>query len=239
MVEHRADPRTCGTNANIDVSTTSIELKRPPTCGLCYNLDVRYLIGIDEAGRGPLAGPVAVGAVIVPRNFNWAIVKGVRDSKQLTPHVREEWYERLRALRREAALNFAVSFSSAATIDRRGIVPAIQSALNRSLYKLTENRPLYTEVGSLYQILLDGGLRAPEEFTFQKTIIRGDESEPLIALASIMAKVTRDRLMRRLASKYPVYDFHVHKGYGTPAHRRSIVENGRCKLHRSTFCTKL
>lgn len=192
---------------------------------------MRYLIGIDEAGRGPLAGPVAVGAVIVARDFDWRIVAGVKDSKQLSALARKEWYARLRALKREAALDFSVSFSSAALIDRRGIVFAISSALSRCLSKL--NAQPHT-----CAILLDGSLRAPEVFTAQKTIIRGDESEPIIALASIAAKVERDRLMRRLAPKYPAYDFDVHKGYGTRVHRKTIARVGLSDIHRASYCTK-
>ena len=193
---------------------------------------MRYLIGIDEAGRGPLAGPVAVGAVIVTRDFDLSIIEGVRDSKQLTPVAREEWYGRLRAMKREGALDFAVSFSSAAVIDRRGIVFAIRSALARCLMRLAA-RPEECE------ILLDGSLRAPDIFTHQKTIIRGDESEPLISLASVAAKVRRDALMRQLARTYPAYHFDVHKGYGTLAHRRAISREGLSALHRATFCKRL
>ena len=87
--------------------------------------------------------------------------------------------------------------------------------------------------------MLDGSLHAPKEFTNQKTIIRGDQSEPVISLASIAAKVLRDRLMVRLAKKYPLYSFDIHKGYGTLAHRRAIKKEGFCELHRVTFCTRL
>ncbi|MDO8514722.1 MAG: ribonuclease HII [bacterium] len=191
---------------------------------------MRYLIGIDEAGRGPLAGPVAVGAVMVPHDFDWKILKGVRDSKQLTPFAREEWYRKLRAMRQAGMLDFSVSFSAAGTIDRRGIVFAIHSALTRCLIKL-DATPEQCE------IRLDGSLRAPEIFTVQKTIIRGDESEPVISLASIAAKVTRDRLMQRLAEKYPAYDFRAHKGYGTPRHQKMIHKHGLCPLHRTSFCS--
>ena len=89
------------------------------------------------------------------------------------------------------------------------------------------------------RVLLDGSLRAPAEYIRQETIIRGDDTEPVISLASIMAKVTRDRLMKQISSKYPEYDFHVHKGYGTLAHRRIIATSGLCDLHRRTFCTRL
>jgi len=225
----------------------------------------RYLVGIDEAGRGPLAGPVAVGAVIVPRGFDWASVMGARDSKQMTPKSRDRLYAKLCALRREGKLDFAVSFSCAATIDRGGIVCAVQSALDRALRRLIEGRdPSRTGVASrtvlasvartvldgvldatsvldasCCEVLLDGGLHAPPEFTTQKTIIRGDESEPIISLASIAAKVMRDRLMIKMAVRYSAYDFQTHKGYGTSAHRAAIARSGLCSIHRTTFCRRV
>ncbi len=193
---------------------------------------VRYVIGIDEAGRGPLAGPVAVGAVVVPEDFDFGIVKGVRDSKKLTPQGREEWYQKLRILRREGHLDFTVSYSSAEVIDRRGIAPAIRSALARCLTKLDA-------MPERSMIFLDGSLYAPAEFTMQKTIIGGDDTRPLIAMAAIVAKVRRDRLMKRAAKHYPMYDFDIHKGYGTSAHVRTIRNVGLCEFHRASFCTRL
>jgi len=202
---------------------------------------VRYLIGIDEAGRGPLAGPVAVGAVLVPVDFDWKLVEGVRDSKKLSEKKREEIFVRAGELEKSHSLRYAVSTSSAAYIDRYGIVPAIKRALAEALFKVTvtEDGPLHAKDGPRYEILLDGGLHAPSQFSTQKTIIRGDDTEPIISLASIMAKVTRDRLMKRLSPKYPEYDFHVHKGYGTAAHRKLIVGHGLCELHRTTFCSRI
>ena len=209
-------------------------MKKRPWALLCYYDAVkRFLIGIDEAGRGPLAGPVAVGAVKVPADFNWSLVEGAKDSKQMTSKSRDALYKKMCALRKEGKLDFAVAFSSASIIDKRGIVPAIQSALDRALAKITK-------VGALYcEVLLDGGLHAPNEFKNQKTIIRGDQSQPAISLASIAAKVTRDRLMIRMAQKYPAYGFDIHKGYGTFVHRQAIKGGGVCELHRTTFCTKL
>ena len=189
----------------------------------------KYVIGIDEAGRGPLAGPVAVGAVKISKDFDQDMFKGVRDSKKLTAFTREKWYRKLCTLRREGILDFAVSFSTEKIIDERGIVPAILSALEDSLDSINA-RP------SKCKILLDGGLRAPEKFYDQKTITRGDESIPLISLASVVAKVSRDRLMVRLSKKYPNYGFDVHKGYGTLGHIRVLKKVGLCKLHRRTFC---
>lgn len=194
---------------------------------------MKYFIGIDEAGRGPLAGPVSVGAVLVPRDFDWTLVQGAKDSKQMTPKSREVLYTTMSELRGAGRINFAVAFSSSSMIDTYGIVPAIKSALARALDKIQEAAPLECEV------LLDGSLHAPERFARQRTIIGGDQSEPIISLASIAAKVERDALMTRLATKYPVYAFETHKGYGTLAHCAAIRKNGLSEIHRATFCTRI
>lgn len=195
---------------------------------------MKFLVGIDEAGRGPLAGPVSVGAVIVPRTFDWTLVAGAKDSKQMTPKSREILYSTMSTLREAGKLNFAVAFSSSSMIDTYGIVPAIQSALNRALAKLTKN----IKNGPLCEVRLDGNLRAPANFSNQRTIIRGDETEPIISLASIAAKVERDRLMVRFAKRYPAYLFKQHKGYGTLAHREAIRAHGLSEIHRQTYCRK-
>ena len=195
----------------------------------------RFIIGIDEAGRGPLAGPVAVGAVKVPSDFDWSSVEGAKDSKKMTEKGREKIYETMSVLRAEGKLDFDVAFSSSYMIDTHGIVPAIRSALDRAITKITQDGP----PEELVQVLLDGSLRAPERFVNQKTIIRGDSSEVVISLASIVAKVLRDRLMVRLASDYPAYGFEIHKGYGTLAHRQIIKKEGLSKLHRASFCTNI
>ena len=188
----------------------------------------RVLVGDDEAGRGPLAGPVAVGVVAVPRRFDMRLLKGVRDSKQMSELGREIWFEKLRILEQTEGLRYVVVFSSAHYIDVRGIVPAVRAALARAL-RFLEAR---AETSS---ILLDGSLKAPARFVFQKTIIRGDETEPLISLASIAAKVRRDRLMRRLATRYPEYGFETHKGYGTKAHYSALKKHGPSNIHRRSF----
>jgi ribonuclease HII len=192
----------------------------------------KYIIGIDEAGRGPLAGPVSVGAVMVRRGGEKTFLRLMRDSKQLSEAAREELFSDLTSLRKQGVLNFSHSFSSASVIDRRGIVPAIRSALSRCLLKL-EADPRECEV------LLDGSLYAPDEFVAQKTIIRGDASEPIISAASIVAKVMRDRYMERVAVSYPSYGFEVHKGYGTAKHRAAIRCHGLSGLHRASFCKSL
>ncbi|OGG55077.1 hypothetical protein A3D62_02765 [Candidatus Kaiserbacteria bacterium RIFCSPHIGHO2_02_FULL_49_11] len=185
----------------------------------------RYIIGIDEAGRGPIAGPVTVGAVLVPWGLHWRHFKGLKDSKQLTPAAREEWFVRLAHME---GVRYGVSSSSHATIDRKGIVYAVNAALGRALRRLGVEP-------SECLVLLDGGLHAPEEFMHQKTIIRGDESEVSIALASVVAKVTRDRRMVRLSKKYSPYDFHVHKGYGTKKHYALLHKHGLSDIHRRSF----
>ena len=195
-------------------------------------MEVSYLVGIDEAGRGPLAGPVAVGAVLVPQDFDWGLIRGVRDSKQLSPNARERTYREAVLLERKGALRFAVAFASARSIDRIGIVPSIRTALASALRRVGAD-PLSCRV------LLDGSLAAPSRFLRQETIIRGDATEPVISLASIVAKVERDRLMQRYARTYPNWGFEVHMGYGTAAHRMEIARQGLTPLHRASFCTRL
>lgn len=182
-------------------------------------------------GRGPLAGPVAVGAVVFPAKVTRDFL-AARDSKQLSPAARGEWFEKIRAAKRAKILDFQVSFVSAAIIDRQGIAAAIRLALARSLARLNLD-PSQTLV------LLDGSLRAPEHFLFQETIIGGDRSEPIISLASIAAKVLRDRRMVRLAREFPEYGFDIHKGYGTATHISALKKHGPSELHRLSFITRL
>ena len=193
---------------------------------------MRYLIGIDEAGRGPLAGPVAVGAVMIPTDFDWSILEGVRDSKKLSEKKREEFYARASELEQSHILRFTVSTSSSHYIDTYGIVPAIKRALAEALSR-------FAIEPHDCRVLLDGSLKAPAEYINQETIIGGDDTEPVISLASIVAKVTRDRLMKRLSPKYPSYNFHVHKGYGTLLHRKAIQAVGLSDIHRATFCSRI
>lgn len=192
----------------------------------------RWLIGVDEAGRGPLAGPVAVGAVMAPARFNFRrAFPGLRDSKQLSPERREEVYAALLELEEAGDLHFCVRYSAASTIDRRGIARAVTAAVYRGV------RSLSPEPQGV-RVLLDGLLRAPEEYE-QETIIGGDEQEPVIMLASVVAKVRRDRLMRRLHKQFPTYGFAVHKGYGTAGHYAALKRAGLCEAHRRSFCKNL
>jgi ribonuclease HII len=189
---------------------------------------MRFIIGIDEAGRGPLAGPVSVGAVLVPEGFDVAKeFTGVADSKKLSERRREAIYQMLEARAATGDLQFKVEFESAATIDSEGIAIAVRRALTHAVTSLAPD-------ASLVHIQLDGSLKAPLEYS-QETIIKGDELVPLISLASIAAKVERDRLMCKLSEEYPVYGFEVHKGYGTRSHYSALGEYGLCAIHRRSF----
>jgi ribonuclease HII len=189
-------------------------------------VNTTFIIGIDEVGRGPLAGPVAVGALCATSRMLKKF-RAIKESKQLSPAGREEWYARMMDAVGDE-LFFAVSFVSAEIIDRKGIVFAIRLALTRSLKKLQVSPDSCT-------VLLDGGLHAPNEYVRQKTIIRGDANETVIAMASVVAKVLRDRRMVRLHKKYPEYGFAAHKGYGTKAHYRALKQHGPSTLHRRSF----
>lgn len=198
---------------------------------------MRYLIGIDEAGRGALAGPVCVGAVLYPDDFDWreafALVtrRGkprLRDSKQLTAQQRNTLYEYITT---RGALKHAHALVDAKTIDAIGIVNACREAAAIAIARLGI-RPTRAEV------VLDAGLKVPETWR-QQSFVRGDENIPAIAFASIIAKVTRDRYMDEIGLFHKSYGFQEHKGYGTLAHRRAIAKEGLSELHRATFCSRL
>ena len=193
---------------------------------------MKYLIGIDEAGRGPLAGPLAVGVVCSQEKPLPHLPKKLKDSKQLSAVEREAWFLKIKAWQKKGILNYKVALVSAGIIDRVGIVQAIKYGIYRGIKRLQIFPPSTS-------VFLDGGLKAPSVFLNQKTIIRGDEKVPLIALASIAAKVTRDRKMTRLHFQFPKYGFDIHKGYGTLFHRKAIRLHGPCALHRRTFIRTL
>ncbi len=187
-----------------------------------------FVLGVDEAGRGPLAGPVAIGIVAVPERFDVAKeFLGVADSKALTEKKREKLFGMLERRTEQGSVRFCVEYGEAAEIDGRGIAAAIRAAVARGLNRLAPD-------AAQAEVLLDGALRAPSEYR-QKTIIGGDASVPLISLASIAAKVSRDRLMTALAEHYPLYGFAQHKGYGTHAHYAALETHGLCAIHRATF----
>ncbi len=204
---------------------------------LWYNSAVRWLIGIDEAGRGALAGPVCVGAVLYPDDLDWkeafklVTKRGrpkLKDSKQLTAQQRDILYEYITA---HGRLRHAAAFVDAKTIDEIGIVNAANEAASLAVSALAI-RP------SRVSVLLDAGLRVPRKWQ-QESFVRGDETIPAISFASIIAKVTRDRLMEELAAQHSAYRFEEHKGYATADHRKRIKRAGVCELHRTTFCARI
>lgn len=188
----------------------------------------RFVVGIDEAGRGPLAGPVAVGVVMVPEGFDVAKeFPGVADSKKLSEKKREAIFAMLESRVAKGDARYVVELEPEQVIDREGIATAVRRALWRGVNALAPD-------AEQVEILLDGALRAPSEYK-QQTIIGGDATVPIISLASIVAKVTRDRLMLGFDSDFPHYGFAKHKGYGTAFHYEMLKEHGPCILHRRTF----
>ncbi len=191
----------------------------------------QWVIGVDEAGRGPLAGPVAVGVVLAPKGFDIKkAFPGVADSKKLSEKKREAIFSMLERWS-DDDVRYAVVFASAKTIDGKGISAAIRESVAQGVRMLAPN----ARDGC---VLLDGSLHAPAAYT-QRTIIKGDATEPIISLASIAAKVTRDRRMKKLAQKYPVYGFERHKGYGTKAHYAALQQHGLSPEHRTTYLTNV
>ncbi len=189
---------------------------------------IKYIIGIDEVGRGPLAGPVAVCALCLEPGFNKKNFKHFRDSKKLSHKQRVEWLEKIEQEKKLGNILYKVSLESNKVIDNRGLSFAIKRALEKSLKFLNKNP---NEI----LVLLDGGLKAPAEYKNQKTIIKGDEKELAIALASIVVKEYRDDLMNKLDRKYPGYDLARHKGYGTKAHYKALKNKGISPIHRRSF----
>ncbi len=187
-----------------------------------------YLIGIDEVGRGPIAGPVAVGAFIFLTPTAPGLFRGVKESKQLNERQREAWFTKIESAAADGHVNFHVTFQSEKIIDSKGLSYAIKYALKTSLEKLKIDP-------KDARVLLDGGLKAPLKYANQKTIIRGDEKEMIIALASICAKVLRDRKMIALAKIYRGYGFEKNKGYGTKGHYAAIKKFGMMTGHRRSF----
>jgi len=178
--------------------------------------------GLDEAGRGAWAGPVAAGAVILsPASDLVERLKGVRDSKQMTPRQRLRAAEKIRAV----ALTWGVGFASAEEIDAVGIVPATRLAMQRALAQL--------EI--LPQHLLIDAVRLPDVPLPQTSLIKGDCRVLSISSASVLAKTERDRLMETLESEHPGYGFDRHKGYGTAFHRAALATLGPCSQHRRSF----
>jgi ribonuclease HII len=201
-----------------------------------------YRIGVDEVGRGPVAGPVVVCACAVVIDLRQGcefansevlslFPKGIlKDSKKLSEKNREKIREGLDALHHEKKVLWGIGEVSARRIDEIGIAPSIKEAMNNALMQLEEQGiPVTTEV------VLDGSLYAPARYINQETHIKGDEKFVEISLASIIAKVYRDTLMKKVGEDFPLYGFENHVGYGTKAHYDAIQVHGMITHHRKTF----
>lgn len=178
--------------------------------------------GVDEAGRGPLAGPVCAAAVIMPEGL---IIDGVNDSKKLTAKKREKLFDIIK----NESVCYSVAFASASEIDEINILNATHLAMTRAVEGL-EKAP---------EVVLVDGNSLPKWYYNSEAIVKGDAVCHSIACASILAKVSRDRLMLLEAEKYPQYSFEKHKGYGTKVHVQAIKEYGPCPIHRKTFLKKI
>jgi ribonuclease HII len=192
-----------------------------------WNSGLLHIAGLDEAGRGALAGPVAVGAVILPNDTTLlsSTLAGARDSKQMPPRQRESLTPRIR----EVAVEWAVGFAEAHEIDLQGIVRATRLAAIRALHQFTID-PQY--------LLTDFRLELPQLEIPQKSFVKGDARCLSIACASILAKTERDALMRELDSQHPGYGLAQHKGYGTQNHRSAMKRLGLSSIHRTSFKVK-
>lgn len=191
---------------------------------------IKQVAGLDEAGRGPLAGPVVASAVIVRHA---AIIKDLKinDSKKLSEKQREYFYE---LLIRHKDITWGVGIVSETVIDRINILEASKLAMHKALKHMYRDLQSFTKNGTPDFLLIDGNFTINSEIP-QRSIIKGDAKVFSIAAASIIAKVTRDRLMEKMHKKYPQYDFAKHKGYGTALHVQHLKNFGPCKIHRKTF----
>ncbi|MBL8077259.1 MAG: ribonuclease HII [Anaerolineales bacterium] len=187
----------------------------------------KNIAGLDEAGRGALAGPVCVGAVILPEDepLLTQALSGARDSKQMTPRSRSKLALQVKTVAR----GWGIGFATADEIDMLGIVPATRLAACRAVEML----PVFPDY-----LLTDFRLELPELDVSQSAIVKGDQKSLSIACASILAKTARDERMLELDSEYPVYGFAHHKGYGTLMHRTQIILDGYSNVHRKTFEVK-
>lgn len=182
----------------------------------------RAVCGVDEAGRGPLAGPVCAAAVILPPN---TIIDGVNDSKKLSEKKREVLFDVIK----ETAVSYCIAYASVEEIEIINILNATMLAMKRAVEGL--------DVKADYA-MIDGN-RMPSLDIDGETIVKGDAKSMSIACASILAKVSRDRLLYEYAKEYPQYQFDKHKGYGTAAHREALIKYGPCPYHRMSFLTKI
>lgn len=181
----------------------------------------QYICGVDEAGRGPLCGPVCAAAVIMPKGL---IIEGVNDSKKLSEKKREELFEKIL----ENAIAYGIAFEDEKVIDEINILNATLSAMNKAIKSLEPSADF---------ALIDGNRNKGIKIA-NKTVVKGDSRSHSIACASILAKVSRDRLLMEYDKKYPEYGFKNHKGYGTKAHYEAIEKYGILPIHRKSFLKK-
>lgn len=186
-----------------------------------FNNGVKIICGVDEAGRGPLAGPVCAAAVILPSN---AEIPGLNDSKKLTDKKRRELYPIIK----EQAIAYGIAFADEKEIDEINILQATFLAMQRAIDMLSVKPEL---------ALIDGN-RAKDFGVPTQTVVHGDSLSASIAAASVLAKVTRDDVMLEMAKQYPDYAFDIHKGYGTKAHYEALRAHGACPIHRMSFLKK-
>lgn len=182
----------------------------------------KSVCGVDEAGRGPLAGPVCAAAVILPEGV---IIDGVNDSKKLSEKKRESLFDVIR----EQALSYSIAYATVDEIEEINILNATMLAMRRAIDGL--------EIKADYA-MIDGNKIPPLDIDAE-CIVKGDTKSMSIACASILAKVSRDRLLYKYAEEYPMYGFDKHKGYGTKVHREAILKYGPCPYHRKSFLKKL
>jgi len=187
-----------------------------------YEKGYELICGVDEAGRGPLAGPVCAAAVILPKYVD---IPGLNDSKKLSDKKRRELFPVIK----ENALSYAICFADEKEIDEINILQATLTAMERAITELKIKPDL---------ALIDGN-RNKDFGVPSETVVKGDSRSASIAAASVLAKVTRDDLMLEMADKFPGYGFEIHKGYGTKAHYAALSELGPCAIHRMTFLKKL
>lgn len=185
------------------------------------SLNLRLICGVDEAGRGPLAGPVCAAAVILPEHLE---IPGLTDSKKLSDKKRRELFPIIQ----EQAVAYGIGLASEAEIDEINILQATFLAMRRALDQLSV-KP---------EIALIDGNRETDFGLPVKTVVKGDSLSANIAAASVLAKVTRDNIMVEMAETYPQYGFEIHKGYGTKAHYEALRQYGPCPIHRKTFLKK-
>ena len=201
------------------VNTGKIKIEFPDVEAMVYGKGYKAVCGVDEVGRGPLAGPVVAAAVIVPEDFN---LEGLDDSKKCSPELREEIFQTVV----ELGLPCGIGIIDNKVIDRINILKASLMAMRKAVMDLKQAPDF---------VLVDGNQMIPKLSFPQMSVIGGDSLCKAISTASIMAKVTRDRIMEKYTELYPAYSFGQHKGYPTELHLAELRKHGPCDIHRRSF----